>query len=71
VIELHALFDKLWRCKIKIWWDNLWIREDEFHPSLDIDVIAMSYMTKRQQENYLSKICQRRQIAHERDLEKE
>ena len=48
---------------IKIWWNNLEIlyilnindRKNEFHKSLNLDIIAMYYMSKKQQvKHYMS-----------------
>jgi len=32
---------RIWHCGIKLWWYRLWVRADEFHPSLDLDMVAM------------------------------
>ena len=53
--------------KVKLWWNRLWIRSDEFHHSLDIDIKAMSYMNAEQQKKYIADLCHRREIAHQRD----
>lgn len=55
------------RDRPKLFWNRLWIRKDEFHPSLDIDPIASSYMTKEERELYYKDIVRRREIAHRLD----
>jgi len=54
---------------IRVWWNFLWIRRDEFHPSLDFDTCAFIKMSKKDREMYLSKLVRRRRVAHERDFE--
>lgn len=54
-------------------WDKAWIREDEFHSSLDMDskyLIAVG-ITSKKGKAYMRDLDRRRQIAHERDLESE
>lgn len=55
--------------KVRLWWNRLFIRKDEFHHSLEMDVFAMLRMTDREQKDYLRDLVRRRNIAHERDLE--
>jgi len=62
---------KIWNCGIKLLWYKLWIRKDEFHKSLDLDINAMLVMNREQREKYYKEIENRRHIAHERDLERE
>lgn len=52
-----------------MWWHRLFIRQDEFHKSLNMNALAMLEMTPKEQENYLKDLCRRREIAHQRDLE--
>ena len=58
----------IWNRGIKLQWDRLWVRKDEFHSSLNMDVNAMLGMSKKQRDAYIKDLCRRRQIAHERDL---
>jgi len=53
--------------RIKLFWDRLWIRKDEFHKSLNMDVMAMLDMNEKEQEEYLADLVKRRNIAHDRD----
>lgn len=54
--------------RVKLFWDRLWIRKDEFDKSLDMDIEAMWQMTEKQKSDYLKDLVRRRQIAHERDM---
>lgn len=49
-------------------WHKLWIRKDEFHHSLDMDVRAMLVMNDMDKNKYLNDLMRRRNIAHKRDL---
>ena len=62
---------RIWNAGILLWWYRLWIRKDEFHRSLDTDLLAMLAMNKKQKERYLDNLSRRRRIAHERDLDEE
>ena len=55
--------------RIRVWWNFLWIRKDEFHNSLNMDGSAMLTMNEKQKERYLSELVKRREIAHERGLD--
>ena len=61
----------IWNRTIKRKWYKLWIREDEFHKSLDLDMNAMLVMTHEQLEEYYAEIGRRRKIAHDRDFKEE
>lgn len=65
---LRLLKIRLWNCGFRLWWHRLWIRQDEFHKSFDIDLEAMSCMSREEQEYYLAELTKRRNIAHERDM---
>jgi hypothetical protein len=58
---------------VKLWfwrllWHRLFIRKDEFHPSLNIDVEAVSAMDSEARKHYFDDLARRRKIAHERSL---
>ncbi len=57
------------RSRFRWWWARLFVRKDEFHPTLDMNYVCMLGMTEEQKKAYLSDLVRRRQIAHERDLE--
>jgi len=63
-----SLIATVWNKGIKLFWFGLWIRKNEFHKSLSLDVKAMMYMNKKQQSRYLQDITKRRQITHMRSL---
>lgn len=58
----------IWNRGIKLQWDRLWIRQDEFHSSLDMDIFAMIDMSSKERDAYWEDLIKRRQIAHERDF---
>lgn len=65
---INKFFRKLWLLKIKTPWNKLWLRDDEFHSSLDMDGEAMMYMSDEEREKYVIDLVKRRNEAHERDL---
>ena len=54
--------------RLKLFWYRLYIRKDEFHQSLNIDIEAMLSMNKKQQHNYMEDLGRRRNIAHIREF---
>jgi len=50
--------------KIRIWWQELWVRKDEFHKTLDIDTDAVSQMTYERRLQYFKRLEERRDKAH-------
>jgi len=61
---------KMLKHRPKLFWNSLFIREDEFHTSLDMDAFVMLDMNKEDKSKYIRDLCKRRDIAHNRDLEK-
>jgi len=59
----------LWR--LRLWWARLFIRRDEFHSSLSLDIDAYSAMTNEQRNQYMLDLAERRDLAHERDMMRE
>ena len=57
--------------RVKIFWNRLWIRRDEFHKSLDLDFDIIKDMTTEERQAYHLDLAKRRQIAHQRDLERD
>lgn len=53
----------------RVWWSRLWIRKNEFHPSLDIDVEYARRLKGEGVEKYWRDVLRRREIAHRRDLQ--
>ena len=68
---LKTAWYRIWNAGLLLWWYRLWIRKDEFHRSLDMDLLAMLAMNKKRKEWYLEDLSRRRRIAHERDLDGE
>lgn len=72
-LEIKALPGKtkrlFWNRGIKLQWNRLYVRKDEFHSSLDMDVGAMLDMNPKQRARYIQDLVRRRQIAHKRDLD--
>ena len=54
--------------RFRVLWSGLWIRGDEFHPSLDIQVDHVRRLSYEEVEKYWRDLNNRRQIAHKRDL---
>lgn len=65
--QLRSMRLRLWNCGIKLWWYRLWVRKNEFHPSLDTDFEALSAMKISEQRYYIQDLHRRKRIAHERD----
>ena len=55
------------RTKVGLQWKRLWIRKDEFHSSLNIDVAGVVDMNDEERDKYATNLMYRRQIAHERE----
>ena len=70
--EIKSCVEKIkrfvWNRGIKLQWNRLWVRKDEFHDSLNTDVNAMFEMSRKERIAYIEDLYKRRQIAHERDL---
>lgn len=58
------------RWTLKNWWGKLWIREDEFHSSLDYSANIRPGMSEKKREQATLDLIKRRQIAHERGIER-
>lgn len=52
----------------RLWWHRLWIRTDEFHHSLNMDVAALARMNDTDSKKYLEDLVRRRDLAHNMDL---
>jgi hypothetical protein len=73
-VRLWDCFDR-WLCTtlygpIRVCWAKLWVRKDEFHPSLSLHAEYAVGLTQEKREVYWNDLIRRRQIAHERDLDK-
>ena len=58
------------KSRIKLAWDRLWIRKDEFHKSLNMDGMLMLEMTTEEFQKYQLDLVKRRDKAHRKDLKK-
>ena len=56
------------RTKLRLWWYQLWIRKDEFHYSLNMDMRLMMDMDRDERHEYLQDLIRRRNIAHDKDM---
>ncbi|PIT90308.1 MAG: hypothetical protein COU22_02945 [Candidatus Komeilibacteria bacterium CG10_big_fil_rev_8_21_14_0_10_41_13] len=67
--KIFYLKARLWHNGFLMWWGKLYIRDNEFHPSLRINVSAMLVMNPKQKQRYISDLLRRRGIAHQRSLQ--
>ena len=51
-------------------WFHVWINENEFHPSLNLNIDKMARMSREKQNRYISEICHKRSRAHQMDFDK-
>jgi len=61
----HIHFKLPWR--FRIWFDELWLRRDEFHPCYSMDMFATAEMKPNDASRYLGRLGHRRQAAHRLD----
>jgi hypothetical protein len=59
-----------WLCQslprpLRWWWCRLWVRQEEFHPSTELD----GDLHMRYGDPYLDELIRRRDIAHKRSIE--
>lgn len=59
---------RLLRHRPRLLWHRLWIRKNEFHRSLSMDVDALLVMNESDRIAYMEDLIRRRNIAHKRDL---
>ena len=59
---------RLWNKHILLTWHRLWIRQDEFHSSLDLDPLALMEMDETEREKYIADLIRRRMLAHNREV---
>jgi hypothetical protein len=53
---------------LSVRWARLWVRRDEFHPSLNPHINYVVKLPARERELYWRDLLARREIAHKRDL---
>jgi hypothetical protein len=58
--------------RLRLWWCRLWLRKDEFHPSLNHDATIAHHLKEKggweALRNYQMDVTRRRSIMHERTL---
>lgn len=54
--------------RLRLLWSRLYIRKDEFHRSLDLDIDAYATMSKKKRDKYLTDLTRRRSIAHRKEM---
>lgn len=54
----------------KLWWDSLWVRKNEFHSSLSMNMSALLHMNEKDSLKYRLGLIYRRELAHQRDLDR-
>jgi hypothetical protein len=59
---------RIWNKRIRVWWCRLWIRENEFHKTLNVDIEAVLVMNDKEKENYMFDLMRRRELAHSGEL---
>ncbi len=55
---------------IRYRWARLWVRQDEFHSSLEFDALYAYGLSAKKRNAYWFDLIRRRDIAHKRDLAK-
>jgi hypothetical protein len=69
LIELpHKVKCSIWNRGILLMWYRLYIRQDDMHVSLDIDIEAVVGMSEVRYKRYMDSIVKRRRIAHLRSM---
>jgi len=73
-VQLNILWGKiLYQSQLlphrpRLIWHKLWLRKNEFHPSLSYDISAVEHMDAADKEQYTQDLIKRRNAAHEKDL---
>lgn len=62
--KLSTMKKLFWNRCLLLWWYRLWIRENEFHKSLNTDFSAMEFMSEKAKLKYERNLVRRRNIAH-------
>ena len=55
-------------CRFWVWYDGLWIRKKESHPSFDINASLLTWMSARECRTYLADVLRRRhdKLSHKK-----
>jgi hypothetical protein len=62
---------RIWNVRILLWWHRLYLRHDEFHPTLNRDPCAYLVMNPEEREAYDWSLAKRKWQSHLHDLELE
>ncbi len=65
-LRIDKIRRSIWNRGIKLYWCRLWIRKDEFHSSLDMDIDAMIGISEEKRNEYINDLARRRHIARAR-----
>lgn len=66
--KLGQIKKVVWNRGIFLFWCLLWIRKNEFHYSLSIDVDALNGASEKFSIWYWRSLSKRREIAHRKDM---
>ena len=69
--SLRNIRRRIWNAGIKLWWYRLFIRKNELHKSLGMDLDAMIVMNKDEFEEYDKDLADRRWLADNRENSQE
>ncbi len=67
VWRMRRLKRRIWNKHILLWWYRLYVRKDEFHHSLNVDLEAILEMNELERRRYFIDLAYRQKIAHERN----
>jgi len=59
---------KMLKHRPRLIWNSLYIRKNEFHKSLEIDMKSVIDMSEKDRKQYFENLTKRREIAHYRDF---
>ncbi len=68
VSEFFSYRLKFIRSRVRLFWSRLYVRKNEFHWSLYLDMELWETMNKEQQGRYMGDLVRRRNIAHKREM---
>lgn len=60
---------RMFKHRPRMLWNRAFVRKNEFHNSLDMDVRSMYDMNTEDRQRYIADLIRRRNIAHERDID--
>jgi hypothetical protein len=70
-IDRHLCKTWLIPSDLRVWWQELWNRKDEFHPCYNLDTWAWFSMTPQRRLRYTENLTARRNAAHRRNCHDE